>query len=106
MQAGFMCMETGLSRQKDSINVALKNAADFGLLTGLGISYLKFKKPDPFYIILGPLAGLVAITAGCNSLTSVYSIFVGCVGAIVAIYINEVLNKYEIDDEVREPEGC
>ena len=75
-------------------------AAAFGLLTGLGISYLKFKKPDPFYIILGPLAGLVAITAGCNSLTSVYSIFVGCVGAIVAIYINEVLNKYEIDDVV------
>ncbi len=75
-------------------------AAAFGLLTGLGISYLKFKKPDPFYIILGPLAGLVAITAGCNSLTSVYSILVGCVGAIVAIYINEVLNKYEIDDVV------
>ena len=31
MQAGFMCMETGLSRQKNSINVALKNAADFGV---------------------------------------------------------------------------
>ena len=31
MQAGFMCMETGLSRHKNSINVALKNAADFGL---------------------------------------------------------------------------
>ena len=26
MQAGFMCMETGLSRHKNSINVALKNA--------------------------------------------------------------------------------
>ena len=31
MQAGFMCMETGLSRHKNSINVALKNAADFGV---------------------------------------------------------------------------
>ena len=60
-------------------------AAAFGLLTGLGISYLRFKKPDPFYIILGPLAGLVAITAGCNSMTSVTSIFVGIVGAIIAI---------------------
>ncbi len=28
MQAGFMCMESGLSRHKNSINVALKNAAD------------------------------------------------------------------------------
>jgi len=75
-------------------------AAAFGLLTGLSISYFKFKKPDPFYIILGPLAGLVAITAGCNSMTSVTSIFVGIVGAIIAIIVNEVLNKFEIDDVV------
>ncbi len=75
-------------------------AAAFGLLTGLSISYLKFKKPDPFYIILGPLAGLVAITAGCNSMTSVVSILVGIVGAIIAITVNEILNKYEIDDVV------
>ena len=75
-------------------------AAAFGLLTGLGISYFKHKKPDPFYIILGPLAGLVAITAGCNSMTSVTSIFVGIIGAIIAISVNELLNKFEIDDVV------
>ncbi len=75
-------------------------AAAFGLLTGLGISYFKHKKPDPFYIILGPLAGLVAITAGCNSMTSVTSIFVGIIGAIIAIFVNELLNKFEIDDVV------
>ena len=75
-------------------------AAAFGLLTGLSISYYKFKKPDPFYIILGPLAGLVAITAGCNSMTSVTAILVGIVGAIIAILVNEILNKFEIDDVV------
>ena len=75
-------------------------AAAFGLLTGLGISYIRYKKPDPFHIILGPLAGLVAITAGCNSMTSVISIFVGIIGAIIAIAVNEVLNRYEIDDVV------
>ena len=75
-------------------------AAAFGLLSGLSISYIRFKKPDPFYIILGPLAGLVAITAGCNSMTSVTSIFVGIVGSIIAIIVNEILNKYEIDDVV------
>ena len=31
MQAGFMCLETGLSRNKNSINVALKNVTDFGI---------------------------------------------------------------------------
>ena len=75
-------------------------AAAFGLLTGLAISYIKYKKPDPFYIILGPLAGLVAITAGCNSMSSVISIFVGIIGAIIAIIVNETLNNFEIDDVV------
>ena len=31
MQAGFLCLESGLSRAKSSINVALKNVADFGI---------------------------------------------------------------------------
>ena len=75
-------------------------AAAFGLLTGLGISIALFKKPDPYYVILGPLAGLVAITAGCNSMTSVTAIFVGIIGAIVSIFVNEILNKFEIDDVV------
>ena len=35
MQAGFMCMETGLSRHKNSINVALKNA-DHGYIIETG----------------------------------------------------------------------
>ena len=75
-------------------------AASFGLLTGLSISFILFKKPEPYYIILGPLAGLVAITAGCNSMTSIVSIFVGIIGAVIAIIVNEFLNKFEIDDVV------
>ena len=31
MQAGFLCLETGFTRSKNSINVAVKNLADFGL---------------------------------------------------------------------------
>ena len=59
MQAGFMCMETGLSRYKNSINVALKNAADFGVsvvifwIFGFGImfgtSYNVFFGTDLFF---------------------------------------------------------
>ena len=47
MQAGFMCVESGLSRHKNSINVALKNAADFGVsvvvfwLFGFGLMFGK-----------------------------------------------------------------
>ncbi|OQW91552.1 MAG: ammonium transporter, partial [Beggiatoa sp. IS2] len=33
MQPGFMCLESGLTRSKNSINVAVKNLADFGIST-------------------------------------------------------------------------
>jgi len=35
MQAGFLCLETGLTRSKNNINVALKNLVDFGITTML-----------------------------------------------------------------------
>lgn len=31
MQPGFMCLESGLTRSKNNINVAVKNLADFGI---------------------------------------------------------------------------
>jgi len=87
----------------DAVPLILINtflAAAFGLLTGLATSFVIYKKPDAFYVILGPLAGLVAITAGCNSMTSLTAIFVGIVGSLIAIIVNELLNKFEIDDVV------
>jgi len=87
----------------DAVPLILINtflAAAFGLLTGLATSFIIYKKPDAFYVILGPLAGLVAITAGCNSMTSLTAIFVGIVGSLIAIGVNELLNKLEIDDVV------
>ena len=87
----------------DTVPLILINtflAAAFGLLTGLATSFVIYKKPDAFYVILGPLAGLVAITAGCNSMTSSTAIFVGIIGALIAIAVNELLNKLEIDDVV------
>jgi len=33
MQGGFLCLETGLTRNKNNINVAIKNITDFGLTT-------------------------------------------------------------------------
>jgi Amt family ammonium transporter len=35
MQPGFMCLESGLTRSKNSINVAIKNLADLGISIAL-----------------------------------------------------------------------
>ena len=35
MQPGFMCLESGFTRSKNSINVAIKNFVDFGIAAGL-----------------------------------------------------------------------
>jgi len=35
MQAGFLCLESGLTRSKNAINVALKNVTDFALAVAL-----------------------------------------------------------------------
>ena len=75
-------------------------AAAFGLLTGLVISFLIHKKPDPFYVVLGPLAGLVSITAACNSVDSFSAITIGVIGSAIAIFTTEILDKFEIDDVV------
>ena len=87
----------------DAVPLILINtflSAAFGLLTSLIISFLVFKKPDPFYVILGPLAGLVSITAACNSVNSIVAIIIGIIGTIIAIIVNELLEKKEIDDVV------
>ena len=47
MQAGFLCLESGLTRSKNNINVAVKNLSDLGIslilfwLIGYGLMYGK-----------------------------------------------------------------
>ncbi|BCS97810.1 ammonium transporter [Desulfoluna limicola] len=87
MQAGFMCLESGLTEAKNSINVAVKNLADFviatlmfwfvgfGLMFGdtlwglVGTSHLMVNADDPwravFFVFQAVFAGTAAtITSG------------------------------------------
>jgi ammonium transporter, Amt family len=54
MQAGFCCLETGLVRAKNSINVAMKNLVDF-LVSGFGFWMVGFVFVfgDSFYGVIG-----------------------------------------------------
>ena len=60
MQPGFMCLESGLTRSKNSINVAVKNFADFGISVALfwafgyalafGVSYAGLVGTSDFFV--------------------------------------------------------
>jgi ammonium transporter len=57
MQAGFLCLESGLTRSKNSINVAIKNLMDFGVAA---ILFWLFG----FALMFGPTIGGIIGGAG------------------------------------------
>ena len=43
------------------------------------ITWIRYKKPDVSMTLNGSLAGLVAITAGCDAVTPVGAFFIGLI---------------------------
>ena len=64
MQAGFLCLEAGLTRSKNNINVAVKNLADFSVTT---ILFWLFG----FAIMFGGI-GKIMPNLGADSWTAVF----------------------------------
>jgi Amt family ammonium transporter len=88
MQAGFLCLESGLTRSKNSINVALKNVADFGisvvLFWGIGFG-LMFGASQ--YGLLGTTHFFVSFNGGEQSLAAFFlfqAMFCGTATTIVS----------------------
>lgn len=64
-------------------------------------SKIKYKKPDVSMTLNGILAGLVAITAGCDLVTPVGAFFVGLLAGIVVVNAIELVDRVlKIDDPV------
>ena len=63
-------------------------------------TWVMFKKPDPSLALNGALAGLVSITAGCDALTPLTSIFAGFIGGIIVVGSVIALDRAKIDDPV------
>lgn len=79
-------------------NTALAGAT--GSCATLFIGWAIRKRPDVELVINGALAGLVAITANCHCVTAVEAAIIGVVGGIVALAIESLLERLQIDDAV------
>ena len=76
------------------------NGGAFGLITSIVLSYILKKKIDPRYLLIGPIAGLVSVTGGCNIFEITTAPIIGAAGSILAILADNLMEKYEFDDVV------
>ena len=75
-------------------------SASFGLIFSSIMGVIVMKKPEPLFMITGPLAGLVSITAGCAHVNPSEAILIGSIGGIVSGSTIILLEKFKIDDVV------
>ncbi|RPJ87454.1 MAG: ammonium transporter [Acidobacteria bacterium] len=81
-----------------ALNTNMAGAA--GCLVAALISYLVLGKPDLSMILNGTLAGLVAVTAGCNSVSVAGSVFIGTIAGVLVVYAVLFFDRVRIDDPV------
>ncbi len=75
-------------------------AAAAGGLTTAAIIWAKTGKPDVAFIGNGVLAGLVAITGPCGTVTPMMSIVIGAIGGAIVVGSVLMFDKLKIDDPV------
>ncbi len=75
-------------------------AAALGGIAATGLSWALFGKPDLTMALNGILAGLVGITANCDSVTNVEAIIIGAVAGVLVVEGIIALDKLRIDDPV------
>ena len=81
--------------------VTTNMAAAVATVTVMCITWIRYKKPDVSMTLNGSLAGLVAITAGCDMVTPFGSVIIGiCAGFAVVFGIEFVDQKLKVDDPV------
>lgn len=76
-------------------------AAAIATVTVLIITWVRYKKPDVSMTLNGSLAGLVAITAGCDRVTPFGAAAIGIVAGFAVVFGIEIIDKkFKIDDPV------
>ena len=83
-----------------SIAITTNLAAATGAILAMITAWLILGKPDAGMALNGALGGLVAITAGCASVTPVSAAIIGALGGIVVVLSVLLFEKLRIDDPV------
>lgn len=84
-----------------SIFMTTNMAAATATVTVMLITWIRYKKPDVSMTLNGSLAGLVAITAGCDMVTPVGAFFIGLIAGFAVVFAIEFIEKkLKIDDPV------
>lgn len=83
------------------IFVTTNLAAAVATITVMCITWILYKKPDVSMSLNGALAGLVAITAGCDTVSPVSAAIIGILAGFVVVFGIEFIDKIcKIDDPV------
>ena len=84
-----------------NIFVTTNLAAATSTVAVMIITWIRYKKPDISMTLNGSLAGLVAITAGCDVVDPIGAFFIGLIAAFVVVFGIEFVDKVlKIDDPV------
>ena len=83
-----------------SIAITTNLAAAAGAILAMITAWIILGKPDAGMALNGALGGLVAITAGCASVTPVSAAIIGALGGIVVVLSVLLFEKLRIDDPV------
>ena len=75
-------------------------AAAAGAVLAMITSWIKFGKPEVGMSLNGALAGLVAITAPCASVSPLSAVFIGAVAGIIVVLSVLFFERIRIDDPV------
>jgi Amt family ammonium transporter len=91
----------GILYSVGNIFVTTNLAAAAGATVTMAITWIKYKKPDVSLTLNGALAGLVAITAGCDAVSPVGAALIGTVAAFIVVFGIEFIDKVlKVDDPV------
>jgi len=80
------------------VNTNLAGAA--GAITAMITAWLKFKKADVGMSLNGVLAGLVAVTAPCATVTPASSIIIGAIAGVLVVLSVLFFDRIKVDDPV------